>query len=406
MSTDADQTAECCADLVGARRRRLVPKDNDMSAREDRGWRAIISSASIMSLALLGDALLYAVLPAYAEDFGLTLPWVGVMLSANRFVRVFAYGLIARVTQALGLRRMCLIAAISATISTAIYGLGQGPAVILGARILWGLTYAILVLATLSYALEHRVNIGMRVGTGQAIHRVGPILALLGGAWLVGVVGPNAAFAILAIPTAVSILIALSLPKGTVADGRRRKPARLSRPKPIDILVFLQDYGVDGVFAVTITLIFAREASLSVAVMSGGALLAMRHLGEAIAAPLFGWIADLVGPRKVFLVAETLTITGFLCVAAGLTVPGALIMLLFRGALASLGPAVIAETLPEDEDLIGRLARMQAWRDLGAACGPLMTGVLLAYLSAEAQHAMVAVALCAGLLFWMKSAFR
>ena len=49
-----------------------------------------------MSLALLGDALLYAVLPVYAADFGLTLPWVGVMLSANRFVRVFAYGAIAQ----------------------------------------------------------------------------------------------------------------------------------------------------------------------------------------------------------------------------------------------------------------------------------------------------------------------
>jgi DHA1 family inner membrane transport protein len=64
----------------------------------ETGWRAIIGSSAILSLALLGDALLYAVLPAFAEDFGLTLPWVGVMLSANRFVRVFAYGFIARLT--------------------------------------------------------------------------------------------------------------------------------------------------------------------------------------------------------------------------------------------------------------------------------------------------------------------
>ena len=139
-----------------------------------------------MSLALLGDALLYAVLPAYAADFGLTLPWVGVMLSANRLVRVFAYGLIARMTVAIGVRRMCIGAAITATISTAMYGLGQGPAVILAARILWGLTYAVLVLATLSYAVEYRQKVGTRVGTGQAIQRIGPILALFGGAWLVG----------------------------------------------------------------------------------------------------------------------------------------------------------------------------------------------------------------------------
>ena len=63
-----------------------------MADTTNSGWRAIIGSSSVMSLALLGDALLYAVLPAYAADFGLTLPWVGVMLSANRFVRVFAYG--------------------------------------------------------------------------------------------------------------------------------------------------------------------------------------------------------------------------------------------------------------------------------------------------------------------------
>lgn len=79
-----------------------------MNRDEDRGWRAIVGSSSIMSLALLEDALLYAVLPAYASDFGLTLPLVGVMLSANRFVRVFAYGAIARLAAGLGLRKLCI----------------------------------------------------------------------------------------------------------------------------------------------------------------------------------------------------------------------------------------------------------------------------------------------------------
>lgn len=365
------------------------------------GWRAIIGSSSIMSLALLGDALLYAVLPVYAEDFGLTLPWVGVMLSANRFVRVFAYGLIARVTHLVGVRRMCIGAAVFATLSTALYGFGQGPAVILAARITWGLTYAVLVLATLSYALEYRKRVGTRVGVGQAIQRLGPILALFGGAWLVGHVGPNNAFLILAIPTAFAILVALTLPKSTISEAKRSKPFSLARPKPIDVLFFLQGYGVDGVFAVTITLIFARNASLSDAVMSGGALLAMRHFGEAIAAPLFGWIADRFGARKVFVAAAALTMLGFVGVASGFTVFGALVMLLFRGALASLGPAVIAQSLDADEEAIGPLARMQAWRDLGAACGPLATGFLLTFLSAEIQLGAVAVALGAGLVYWL-----
>lgn len=374
-----------------------------MSSPEKGGWNAIVGSSAILSLALLGDALIYAVLPAYAEDFGLTLPWVGVMLSANRFVRVFAYGMIARLTYKIGVRRMCLGAAVLATVSTALYGFGQGPAVILLARVMWGLTYAALILVTLVYSVEYRAEVGVRVGVGRAIQRTGPILALFIGAWMVGQVGPNNAFLILAIPTALAIPIALTLPRHHSSETRNEKPPSLARPKPIDIVFFLQGYGVDGVFAISITLILARDASLAVAVMGGGALLAMRHFGEAIAAPLFGWVADKYGARRVFIFSGVLTVVGFVSVAMGLTVFGALIMLLFRGALASLGPAVIVQAMSSDEQAIGPLARMQAWRDFGAACGPLATGFLLAYTSAEVQHAVVAVALTLGMIYWMRA---
>jgi DHA1 family inner membrane transport protein len=367
------------------------------------GWNAIVGSSAILSLALLGDALIYAVLPAYAEDFGLTLPWVGVMLSANRFVRVFAYGMIARLTYKIGVRRMCLGAAVLATVSTALYGIGEGPVVILLARIMWGLTYAALILVTLVYSVEYRAEVGVRVGVGRAIQRAGPIAALFIGAWMVGQVGPNNAFLILAIPTALAIPIALTLPRHHTSETRDEKPPSLARPKPIDILFFLQGYGVDGVFAISITLIFARESSLAVAVMGGGALLAMRHFGEAIAAPLFGWIADKYGARRVFILSGVLTVVGFVSVAVGFTVFGALVMLLFRGALASLGPAVIVQAMSAEEQAIGPLARMQAWRDFGAACGPLATGFLLAYTSAEVQHAVVAVALSLGLIYWLRA---
>ncbi len=372
-----------------------------MSGADSGGWRAVIGSSAILSLALIGDALIYAVLPVYAEDFGLTLPWVGVMLSANRFVRVFAYGVIARMTSAIGVRRMCVAGAVLATISTALYGFGQGPAILLAARIMWGLTYAALLLVTLAYSVEYRAQVGVRVGVGRAIQRLGPIAALLIGAWFVGLFGPNTAFVILAVPTALAIPIALTLPKRHSEAAQRDRPSSLARPRPIDLLFFLQGYGVDGVFAISITLIFARDAALSVAVMSGGALLAMRHVGEAIAAPLFGWVADRFGARRVFIGSTVLTVLGFICVAGGLTVAGALIMLLFRGALASLGPAVIVQAMAADEQAIGPLARMQAWRDLGAACGPLATGFLLAFASAELQHGVVAFALVLGLAYWL-----
>ena len=372
-----------------------------MNNRTSNSWHAIIGSSSIMSLALLGDALLYAVLPAYAEDFGLTLPWVGIMLSANRFVRVFAYGILARLTQTVGVRRMCIVATITATATTAMYGLGQGPAIILFARVLWGLTYAVLVLATLSYAVEYRSRIGIRVGIGQAVQRLGPILALFTGAWLIGEFGPKITFLLLALLTALSLLIAFKLPTTRGDAIKRESPPALAKPKPIDVIYFLQGYGVDGVFAISITLIFARDASLSDAVMAGSALLAMRHFGEAIAAPLFGWIADRFGARRVFVLATFMMTIGFGLVALGLTILGALIMLIFRGALASLGPAVVTQELALGKNPIGPLARMQAWRDFGAACGPLITGYMLTLLSAEILHGALTAVLTVSLIHWL-----
>ena len=61
----------------------------------DRWW-PVIASSGVLSLTLLGDALLYAVLPVHAESFGVSLVWVGILLSANRFVRVFAYAMPSR----------------------------------------------------------------------------------------------------------------------------------------------------------------------------------------------------------------------------------------------------------------------------------------------------------------------
>ena len=152
-------------------------------------WRTVVTSSSILSLALVGDALIYAVLPVHAEAFGVSLVWVGVLLSANRFVRVLAYGWIARSAQRFGLRRLCIAALLAAIVSTAMYGLATGAAALLLARILWGLAFAGLLLVTLGHAVHDRARVGSRLGWSRAIQHVGPVLALIAGAWLTGCSG-------------------------------------------------------------------------------------------------------------------------------------------------------------------------------------------------------------------------
>lgn len=368
--------------------------------RSAPGWWPIFASSWVLSLALLGDALLYAVLPIHAEAFGISLVWVGILLSANRFVRVFLYGLVAQLSAALGPRIMCTAAACGAVVSTGIYGLGEGEFVLLLGRILWGLSYAVLVLVTLAVAVQSREGVGARVGWSRALQRIGPIAALLGGAWLTNAFGPRTVFIILAVVTIAAVPLALSLPRGRVEEPLKKRPPALGRPRPIDALFFLQGMGVDGVFALTVTLILAQELSVAGAVLSGAALLAMRHFSEAVAAPIFGHLGDRIGPSRVFAASVALTACGFAMVAMGLTVTGALVMLIFRGALASLGPATVVEATHRDAGVMVPLARMQAWRDFGAAIGPLATGFALAAVSPEAMHAVVGLFLLVGLFWW------
>jgi len=52
--------------------------------------RGVALSALVIGIGLIGDTLIYAVLPLYHEQFGIPLTMVGVLLSLNRWVRLLA----------------------------------------------------------------------------------------------------------------------------------------------------------------------------------------------------------------------------------------------------------------------------------------------------------------------------
>ena len=366
-------------------------------------WWPVLASSSALSLALLGDALIYAVLPVHAAAFGVSLAWVGVLLSVNRFVRVFAYGLVARCTEVFGLRRMCIVACVGAVLSTALYWAGEGTALLLFARILW---------ARLRRARARDPR--LRGGTPSQRRRAGgleprdPAHRAGGGAARRRLAGGRAGSA-RGLPgargaTCIAVPLAWSLPPdrraGLVAEERH--PA-LGRPRPLDGLFFLQGFGVDGVFVVSITLLIAEQRSVAAAVMSGAALLAVRHLVDAAAGPVFGAMGDRHGAARILGITVVLTAVGFMGVALDFTVAGALVLLVFRGAIASLGPVAIVQAAAETDPIMGSLARMQAWRDLGAAVGPLATGLVLGAVSAATLHGMVAALLLVVLMWWYLS---
>lgn len=154
--------------------------------------RNVWVASFVLSLSLLGDALLYVILPVHADAFGVSLAMVGFLLAINRIIRTFAYGFIADLAERIGLKKLCLIAATTAVLSTLGYTLLNGAVWLSLSRVMWGLSYAALLLITLSYAAINPQKTGTRIGLSRSVEQIGPLFAMTVGAWLATLVGPKA----------------------------------------------------------------------------------------------------------------------------------------------------------------------------------------------------------------------
>src|SRR5262245_44106872 len=146
--------------------------------------RASRNAALTLTLALPGDTLLYLLLPLHAAAFGITLLEAGVLLAANRMVRVFGYRWVANFYATRGPRAACLAAAIAAVLATLGYATLAGVWPLLVARLLWGLAFAAMNIANQALPTAHMQAAPQRMGRARSIVAIGPMLGLLaGGIW-------------------------------------------------------------------------------------------------------------------------------------------------------------------------------------------------------------------------------
>src|SRR5215203_3180427 len=166
-----------------------------------------------MSFALLGDALLYVALPASAGELGLPLWTVGVLLGANRLVRLITNTLAARMFGRFGGRWPMVSAAIGAVVTTTMYGAAPAFPALLVARVGWGTCFSILRLGAFTTVIGASVsaNRGRLIGIYQSLSRLGPVLSLLIGGVLIELVGYHTTFLLLGLATLPAISLALIL---------------------------------------------------------------------------------------------------------------------------------------------------------------------------------------------------
>lgn len=344
-----------------------------MSTAATDADRASRDASITLGLTLPTDTVLYVLLPMHAAAFGVGLAEAGLLLAANRLVRIVGYGWVARSYERYGPRPVCVAAVLGAVLSSLGYALLTGVWWLLVARLLWGLSFAAMNIATQALPTAEMAGAARRSGRSRAIISTGPMIGLIAGPLMAMSVGPQAVFLVLAAVAVLAIPFALRLPSGRGQPVR--SAPRIALPSRLDTWSFVQGLTLDGLFVIGLA-VLATATLPEGAALAAGAALALRYAAEIMLGPAGGVAAERWGARPLLVLLSLGCAAGLVALGAGALWVGALTVVVLRGLLQPLPAPVAAMEYPGPER-IRALARLATWRDLGAGVGPLAAGVLL-----------------------------
>jgi MFS transporter, DHA1 family, inner membrane transport protein len=350
----------------------------------------------VVALAQLGDSLIYAVLPLYADEFGVSLFVVGVLLSLNRWTRLVAYTVVAAIAERVGPRRLMIGAASTATLATLGYWYPAGEAMLMASRVLWGLSFAALNLSMLAYATSDKPNAGKRIATGRTAIGLFQTLSLIVGTAMVASLGARGVFLAVAAVSAIAIVLAwrlVPLPPSTEANQGFRLPL----PGRLELWGLALGLIIDGIFIITLSLLLKDNELPFAPVVATGCLLAIRWGMEVITAPIGGVMADRFGATRLALVTGGLLVIGLALIAAGWDLAGAALVVTMRGMFNTLMPVMVAQRARSGA--LASQATYSTWRDLGAAVGPVVGGLAFGAVAPGLLYGVSAAILAVG-LWW------
>ncbi|KAB5625160.1 MFS transporter [Pseudomonas putida] len=359
--------------------------------RADRDSR---NAAQVLGLCLPSDVLLYLLLPMYASDFGVTLVEAGVLLAANRLVRIIGYGWVVRFYARHGDRAACSLAAFAAAVCALGNATLGGFAALLVLRLVWGLCFATFNLSTQTLATAEAQGAARRAGRSRATLAIGPMLALPLGALMAQAYGPRAVFYVLCISALCGLWRARALPCGG-HDIAARSGRRLRLPDSIATWSFIEGVTLDGLFIFGLSL-YAQVHMGESGVLVAGVLMAVRYLSEMLFSPFGGRLADRFGALRMLVVLSLATSLALLVFASHWLFIGAFFVLLLRALQLPLVMTLVVLRNPHAR--IQALASNAVWRDIGAGLGPMLAGVLLPQVPAIWAYAGAALAVAVAAL--------
>lgn len=394
------------------------------------GWlapRRVLMITVIVSTVMMGDAMIYNVLPANVSAFNVAVGLVGVLLSANRFIRLATNPLAAYLLQRFGATRPLFASMLLALGTTVMLGVARGFALLLLARLLWGVCFSVLRLTGYLVVLEEGEGgrRGRLMGIFSGGIRLGSLVAVLLGGILFDLMGRGPSFLVitaiglLCIPAFVE-LVQSSRP-GDVVEAEVGGDAKQKNEDSVEEgvgqslwnLVMPTVPGMDagqrnrllvanftsfafylvmnGVLISTLGF-YLRERLGDEVVVAGlvigiatlnGLLLAVRLISD-VAGPLWGYLGDRFGHERLPMLAIPMSVASLFLMGLNAPALWAFVWLpvAFLGVTAahiSLNAAIGGMAPVHRRPQV--MSRLASWQDLGFASGPLLAYAALGSVS-------------------------
>ncbi len=356
--------------------------------------RLLIPLGIGLILCLFGDATLYTVLPKadIMLEAGITLGMVGVVLGANRLIRILSNGPAGWLYDRLPRRGLMVGSLVLGAVSTVCYALSHGSALLLAGRILWGIAWSGIWIGTTAMTLDisRDDNRGFINGQLQMWYFLAVAIASLssglftdllgyrGGLWLSGGFGLIGALVWLVFlpetrPSGIRV------PKKVTGQVKASLPWKLAFS--LTVPYFTMRIVFEGVLAATTILWLGQfidggfklgTLTIPLATLTG-IFTAIRVVVSILSAPWVGKLSDYLQRRWAVLagvlVLGVLGLWGMSLPHFGLSVASGLVSAITAGAIPLLIPAVVGDRVSDEQH--GRtLGFIFSWGDLGSGLGP------------------------------------
>ena len=373
---------------------------------ESRFWL----TAFIVSVSLLGDGMIYTILPSSPEFFNIKIWQIGILLSANRIVRLVTNEIAGRLVNNDPTMRPLVFAAFLACLITFSYIIPWGFYGILFSRLLWGACFSLLRIEGYLAALKVSTsdNRSRIFAVYQTITRFGAGGGAMLGGILADLIGIKLTFALFGIIIFLSSFLMRGRDYMSAGRTAGENGSGINNKKDIKVLVYLGLSVFIIVFVdqmltnltgriVADRIIPSLPVSLGAASLTG-LLVGSRHFITFIA-PAIGWICDRTGRKKAllfFILSEITVIFFFITVEAWFI----LLSLILAHFIISSANNIILYSYAGDRAPKGSqavfLSRFTTFSDCGTAAGPLIgfalySGAGLFWVGAAAVPLLLAV---------------